>query len=131
MTTEARSAKADIRGRMVRLRAGLAPEARAKANQAIYRHVLADWKTAWKTLLIYVNLPEEAGTIPIIREMLKRGRRVCVPAFDRQAKRYQIAAIKDSKLEELFNAYLKTSSSADFLKWLGYLLTTAKDTLTK
>ncbi len=43
----------------------------------------------------------------------------------------KIAAIKDSKLEELFNAYLKTSSSADFLKWLGYLLTTAKDTLTK
>ena len=41
----------------------------------------------------------------------------------------RVIAIGDGKLLELLDNYLDSESTGDFLAWMGYLLTTARDTL--
>src|ERR1043166_4405306 len=48
-----------------------------------------------ETVLSYVSMAREVGTHNLIRHCLLAGKKVCVPAFDRERKRYFVVAIED------------------------------------
>jgi len=90
-----------LRQQMLRLRTGLAPETRAKANRTIQSLISKHWDPGWKTILIYVNKPDEVGTISLIKKLISNGRTVCVPAFDEKQDSYFPSRLKsfDEEME--------------------------------
>lgn len=42
-----------------------------------------------------------------------------------------VALADDDKLQDLFDAYIDTNTSVDFITWVGYVLTTAQNILTE
>jgi 5-formyltetrahydrofolate cyclo-ligase len=80
---------------MLRRRAAMPPEERARANAAIQELVLGTWRDRWQTALFYVNRAEEVATIPMVLRLLGEGRRVCIPAFDPDQRRYYPSELKD------------------------------------
>ncbi len=84
-----------LRQDMLRRRLAMDPDARARANAAIQKFVLDAWRDRWQTALIYLNRAEEVATIPIVLRLLEQGKRICVPAFDRERRGYFPSEIRD------------------------------------
>ncbi len=88
-----------LRQRMIQARSAFSMDKRALANHLIQQRVLRHWNSDWKTVLLYVNRPEEVSTIPLIMELLQRGARVCVPFFDSKTDRYYPSVLYDFETE--------------------------------
>jgi len=91
--------KKRFRQRMIRRRAGIKPVERAKADHTIQELVLKHWDNHWKIILIYVNQPHETATISLILQLIREGKKVCVPAFDRDGNSYRPSELRDFKSE--------------------------------
>lgn len=84
-----------FRQRMIQLRLALRPAEQREMNAAIANHLLEVWKKDWKKILVYINQPDEAETIPLIKQWISRGQTVCVPAYDVDRKNYFPSILKD------------------------------------
>jgi 5,10-methenyltetrahydrofolate synthetase len=84
-----------VRQQILQKRIHLDAKEREKANRAIHKNILARFRPNWKTFLVYVNMPEEVATVPLIKELLKLGKTVCVPSYDRTTNRYWASEVKD------------------------------------
>jgi len=73
---------------MIRRRIAQSRVRRSDANAVIRRVLFRIWDPGWKTILLYVNRPEEVATRPFIRTFLRRRFKVCVPAYDGVRARY-------------------------------------------
>lgn len=80
---------------MLESRRGLDAAVRARADLTIQQQVWSRILPEWKTILIYVSLPEEAATTPLILRLIEQGKQVCVPVFDRSQKCYHPSHLKD------------------------------------
>lgn len=88
-----------LRRRLVRARREMKPAERQNANEAIRDLVLRNWNRHWNTVLMYVNLPDEAATIPLITGLIRRGKRLCIPAFAAELNRYYPSELKNLKTD--------------------------------
>lgn len=88
-----------LRQRMIQKRLVFSAEERTNANQSIHQKVLKSWNENWKTILIYINQADEVATVPLILEFLERGKRLCVPSFDRVSKQYYPSELKEFESE--------------------------------
>ncbi|MCC7518960.1 MAG: 5-formyltetrahydrofolate cyclo-ligase [Verrucomicrobiae bacterium] len=84
-----------LRQRMLLRRQAMPAAERAKANAVIQNVLLGAWRACWQTALLYINRAEEVATIPIIFHLLEEGRRICIPAFDADQRRYYPSELKD------------------------------------
>ena len=80
---------------MIRLRGELDAKNRAMAHLAIHKHALARILPEWRTILIYVNMPDEVATTPLLLKLIEQGKRMCVPAFDRSSSHYEASELKN------------------------------------
>ncbi len=99
---------------MLQTRGKLDATERAKANLAIQKLVLPRLLPEWKTILMYVNMPDEVATIALLLELIEEGRRMCVPVFDRASNRYLASELKDfeSDLESGWFGILEPKTEA-------------------
>lgn len=88
-----------VRQKMSRARSAIPLDQKERANREIHRHVLEGFNPMWKSVMLYVNKPDEVATSPIILDLLERGLRVCVPAFDPTIKSYYPSELKNFELE--------------------------------
>lgn len=88
-----------VRQQLLRRRSRMEAKERTKANRAIIKHALAQLRPEWKAVLVYVNMPEEAATVPLIEELLKRGKTVCVPSYNRDKNCYEPSVLQDLKAD--------------------------------
>ena len=80
-------------------RGKLDAEDRAKANLAIQKQILAQILPEWKMILMFVGMRDEVATAPLFPELLKNGKRMCVPVFDRSLKLYYPSELKNFELD--------------------------------
>jgi 5-formyltetrahydrofolate cyclo-ligase len=84
--------KQALREQVQRRLAGLDPRARAAASDAVQRRVLSLSAFAAATgVACYLALPGEVDTRGVIRACRARGKRVCVPVYDRARRGYFMA----------------------------------------
>ena len=88
--------KRSLRIRMQARLTSLEAEQGARFTERIFERVirLPAFEKAG-TVLSYVSMTREVGTHNLIRHCLLAGKKVCVPAFDRERKRYFVVAIED------------------------------------
>lgn len=91
--------KSALRQHMIQRRAEMDLGKQTEANQAIQKLVLQHWNKDWKTTLMYVNRSDEVATVPLILALIKGGKSLCVPAFDRKLNRYYPSELKDFEAE--------------------------------
>mgnify|MGYP005840014945 CR=1 FL=1 len=85
-------AKADLRSRMRALLAAIPPSERAAAGVAAAERLaaLAAFRSA-RRVAIYLAMPREMPTAPLIKQCARDGRAMAVPAFDPASARYRMA----------------------------------------
>ena len=88
--------KRTLRIRMQARLTSLEAEQGARFTERIFERVirLPAFEKAG-TVLSYVSMAREVGTHNLIRHCLLAGKKVCVPAFDRERKRYFVVSIED------------------------------------
>ena len=81
--------KRRMRLRCERARRSIRPNARRAASAAIAREIMAQpVYAAARIVAAYLALPSEVQTGIVIRDALRRGKRVCVPLFDKRRGTY-------------------------------------------
>ncbi len=92
--------KARLRKEILGKRSLISPEVRAQKSLAIMKRLfkLDEFKSA-RILHIFVSFRSEVSTELIIKESLKRGKRVVVPITDHKARRLFLSEIEDYDLD--------------------------------
>ncbi|MFW6161444.1 MAG: 5-formyltetrahydrofolate cyclo-ligase [Planctomycetota bacterium] len=67
---------------------------KAEASEAIRRRLahLPEWQAA-DTVMLFLSMPDEVDTRPIVRDALAAGKTVCVPKVDRRRKTMDCRAL--------------------------------------
>jgi 5-formyltetrahydrofolate cyclo-ligase len=88
--------KQALRVRMQARLTSLEAEQGARFTERIFERVirLPEFESA-SSVLAYVSMAREVGTHNLIRHCLLAGKKVCVPAYDRERKQYFVVAIED------------------------------------
>ena len=88
--------KAQARQEIQRRLEGLSPEQRRDASARILSHLaeLPEYADA-QTVLLFVSMPDEVDTLPIIADALAAGKTVAVPKVDLLRKRMDAARLLD------------------------------------
>jgi|ERR1051326_7201695 5-formyltetrahydrofolate cyclo-ligase len=96
METDTAQLKAALRIRIQAKLTGLDAAEGAHFTERIFERVvrLTEFERA-RSVLSFVSMAREVGTHNLIRHCLLAGKKVCVPAFDRERKRYFTVAIED------------------------------------
>ena len=94
--TDIEQRKTSLRASMQRRLARLDATEGARFTGQIFERVtrMPEFEKA-KAVLAYVSMAREVGTHKLIRHCLAAGKRVCVPAFDPERKRYFVVAVED------------------------------------
>ncbi|MDD5707502.1 MAG: 5-formyltetrahydrofolate cyclo-ligase [Kiritimatiellae bacterium] len=94
MDTRTPALKAELRGRMRQLRVAQSRDTLEAAGEAIRRR-LRGWPL-WQSagvVAAFMALPGEPPTEEMIRDCLEAGKRLCVPAWNAAAERYEFALL--------------------------------------
>jgi 5-formyltetrahydrofolate cyclo-ligase len=87
-----------FRARMRRMLASIsAAQKTARSRRVITRLRRSAVYQKAKSVFIYVSTPQEVNTRPVIRDLLKRRKRVWVPRIDRKSKRIRVIQIQNLK----------------------------------
>ena len=88
--------KAQAREEVARRLSQLGPEARRAASARIRQLIaeLPEFREA-ETVMLFVSLPDEANTIPIIVDAMAAGKRVVVPKVDKRRKVMEARVLSD------------------------------------
>ena len=69
---------------------------KAEASESIRRRLgeLPEWQTA-DTVLLFLSMPDEVDTLPIVADALAAGKTVAVPKVDARRKRMDACVLRD------------------------------------
>jgi len=95
-STDVRASKRELRRHVAVLIAGVTPEERAARSALICKNLLAlpEWQQAQRVML-FVSLPDEVDTLPIVRAALATNKEVYLPKVTREHRRLLICRLRD------------------------------------